>query len=410
MIRPVRIYQDANFILLAINMLLVLLGYAAAYYFGETVVGPFKISKTVILLISILYLIKSYPKQFIVHPILKQSLVLFMVVLFLISPLLSDDIGYSINRTLTFVIPFLYVYFCIKYLILKHGFNTTWRGFTSSVNWVYIVPLITFLVAGASFQLTDIYGKTAEEGLIFVSNHFGWSSAIFLLTSIDLLNSKSSRGYRKLIIYFFGLLSIYLLYISGSRSSLLSVALAFVVFLFFNTQLHFFYKTIIVILIIYLGGNFIKEEESAVNKRYNLTLEQLEEGEARKMMMDAAINIYNKDESLWVFGSGLFNYEIFGDKMLLENYHNSYFEVLFGGGVFIFLVFLFLFVYGPIKNYITYYHKYSLIIFPIMIIPFFESNLTGGQFLFFPWFGYALLYSYDPRLISHKVDNDESTN
>ena len=404
------INKDANFFLLALNMLLVLLGYAAAYAFGEAVVGPFKFIKSAILLISILYLIKTYPRQFIGYPILRQQLVLFMVLLFLISPLLSDDIQYSMSRTLTFVVPFLYVFFCIKYLILRFGYSNTWKGFTSAVNWVYVVPLLTFLIAGASFELTDIYGKTDEAGLIFVSNHFGWSSAIFLLTSIDLLNNKLTRRYRKLLIYFFCLLSIYLLYISGSRSSLLSVAMAFVVFLFFNTQLHLFYKTAVIILIIYLGGNFLKEEESAVNKRYNLTLEQLEEGEAREMMMDAAINIFNKDQSLWIFGSGLFNYEIYGDKMLLDNYHNSYFEVLFGGGVFVFMVFLILFVYRPLRNYVAYYHKYSLIIFPIMIIPFFESNLTGGQFLFFPWFGYTLLYSFDPELVGTRRENDEDPN
>jgi len=386
-----------------------LLGYAAAYYFGETVVGPIKNSKTVFLLIAILYLLKSYPKRFLLYPILNQTLVLFMVTLFLISSLLSDDVAYSISRTLTFVIPFLYVFFCIKYLIVKYGFSATWSGYTSSVNWVYIVPLLTFLVTGASFQLTDIYGKTGEEGLIFVSNHYGWSSTIFLLTSIDLLNSKSSGRFRKLIIYLFGLLSIYLIYISGSRSSMLSVALAILVFLFFNTQLHFFYKTAITILMIYLGSNFMQLEESAVNKRYSVTLEQLEEGEARVIIMDTAVGIFNSDKSLWIFGSGLFNYEIFNNKMNLKNYHNSYFEVLFGGGVFIFFVFVVLFVYKPLRNYIGYYHKYSLVIFPILIIPLFESNLTGGQFLFYPWFGYTLLYSFDPKLIPATFKDDEST-
>lgn len=399
------IYRDINFWLLSVNMLMVLLGYAFVYAMGVEFAALAKTTRLVFLFISIVVLIKSYSLAALRASVLRQQLVIFLIALFFVNVFFSEHLSYSIGRTLTFLVPFLYVFFCIKYFILKYGFNSTWYGFNSSVNWVYMVPLLTFLLAGANFELTNIYGNTKDEGLIFVSNHFGWASVIFLLTGVDLLISRRISKFYRLMIFIIGLLAIYLLLISGSRSSLLSIGLALVVFILFNRGVKFFYKMIIVSLIFYLGYNQYLQETSAVSTRYDATMEQLEEGEARELILMGTVESFNKDTSMWLFGIGLFNYEILMKKFGVKNYHNSYLEVLFGGGIFIFGFFVLLFVYIPVKNYITYYHKYSLVIFPILIIPFFESNLTGGQFLFFPWFGYTLLYSFDPRLIDSSTSH-----
>ena len=224
------IRRDFNFWFLLLNMLLVLLGYAFVYAMGLSYAAPAKSARLLFLFISIAYLIRSYPVSILRVPYLRQPLILLLVSLFMISVLFSEHITYSIGRTLTFVIPFLYIFFCIKYLILKYGFNSAFYGFNFAVNLVYMLPLVTFLYTGASFQLTNIYGDTKESGLMFVSNHFGWSSAIFLLSGFDLLTSKRLNRFNVYVIYIMALLSVYLLLISGSRSSLLSVGLALMVF------------------------------------------------------------------------------------------------------------------------------------------------------------------------------------
>ncbi len=73
----------------------------------------------------------------------------------------------------------------------------------------------------------------------------------------------------------------------------------------------------------------------------------------------------------------------------LANYHNSYFEILFGLGVPLFILFMVFMLYEPIKQFLKRVSKYDLLLIPLVIIPFFESNLTSGQFLFFPWFSYV---------------------
>ena len=86
----------------------------------------------------------------------------------------------------------------------------------------------------------------------------------------------------------------------------------------------------------------------------------------------------------------MFNYDAFiKEGEGIANYHNSYFEILFGLGVpFLFFIW-FLCYMSLLNNLLKRVSKYDLLLIPLIIIPFFESNLTAGQFLFFPWFSYV---------------------
>ena len=91
------------------------------------------------------------------------------------------------------------------------------------------------------------------------------------------------------------------------------------------------------------------------------------------------------------------------NKDVLHGYHNSYYEILFGVGIILFLVFLSFMMFRPLIRYIKYYAKYTLLLPPLMILPFFESNLTGGQFLFFPWFTFMLLLNAKIKFWNRKT-------
>ena len=121
--------------------------------------------------------------------------------------------------------------------------------------------------------------------------------------------------------------------------------------------------------------------------------QQLESGvEGRFDAFFVMLNYLEFNPSVWFYGVGMFNYE-FLEKggALLHGYHNSYFDVLFGVGTIVFSFFIFFMVIWPLKIFWKTTASYSLLIFPLMIIPFFGSDLTAGQFLFFPWFAYMIL-------------------
>jgi hypothetical protein len=58
-------------------------------------------------------------------------------------------------------------------------------------------------------------------------------------------------------------------------------------------------------------------------------------------------------------------------------------------------------VFRPLKLLFYDLGGNYILIIPLIIIPYFESNITGGQFLFFPWFILMLLLnakSIKPRI------------
>ena len=100
---------------------------------------------------------------------------------------------------------------------------------------------------------------------------------------------------------------------------------------------------------------------------------------------------FNSHPLNWVTGIGVFNYSLIHGKTNVLTYHNSYWEILFGLGLPLFFAFLSFMVFRPLYRFIKFYSKYTLLFIPLLIIPYFESNLTAGQCLFFPWFTYMLL-------------------
>jgi len=405
-----KITRDRNFILLNINALLVLVSYATAFLLGFYMIPYVKIIRTAFLFLSIILLLKEYPSDLFKYNSLHQNKVIWIILLLFLTTFLSGNIIFSINRTFTFVVPFVYIFFNVKLLVKKYGQKLTLIAFCSSMNYIYLIPIISFFLSGGNLGLNNIYGS-AEDGFIFVSNHFGWSSAIFLLTAMDYHFNFRPEGFRKKLLILFGLISMYLLLISGSRSALLSVGLAAIFFFLYNKKANTVSKLVLVLMIFAFTTFYIGVESSALNERYDVSIEQAEEGESRLVMMNAGLELFSRDPTNWIFGLGLFNYDVFENKNILESYHNSYFEILFGGGVFIFLLFFIVFVYQPLKNYFLYFKNNFLIIFPIMIIPFFESNLTGGQFLFYPWFIFSILFSvkrFKPKLVNNNLIHQNS--
>lgn len=397
------ISKDLVFRLLFFNMGLVIFGYALGVLTGMASVGPMRVVKYSVLLISIFYL---FSINFNILRLLGSYLraLPYLSVLFLLFALLSSDPLLSIGKVLTYVVPFLYVAFSVGYLLIRYPTLKVIHAFINAINWVYFLPVISYFITGGKITDTNIYSVDEQnEETAFVSNHYGWASTIFLLTALDLLRNVSLPWWRRLTLGVFGIIAMYLVLISGNRTSWLSLALVAVVFIFRYQRVPLYQKLMLSVLPIGIIFFLLNDPDSAINARLEKTRVQQKKGEPRAKLSGKMILYFNKNPNLWITGIGMFNKEKIKSITDWSGYHNSYFEVLFGSGVFAFALFMYLIVIRPIWCYIRYYSTSYLFFLPLLIIPYFESNLTGGQFLFFPWFMTTLLIGYSPRFAKIKL-------
>src|SRR6185312_7870818 len=316
--------------------------------------------------------------------------VIFGVLIFYVS-IGAGNVTNSFGRSLTFFIPFIYVYLSLTYLIANFGIQIFLKGFHYCVLIIYSIPLITYILSGGKITDTNIYGPGGESQM-FSSNGYGWSATLYLLAILfvwkDVKLTKVSR-------VFFGMLlpvAILFFFVSVNRTSWLSMAVAMIPFFFSYKAMHLKYKIFIALVILGFISVLLSDPNSSLNFAKEKSNKQEQVGEERFIVAGIGRDYFNEEPTLWIRGVGMFNFSsILKNKSNLSNFHNSYYDILFGVGIPLFLLFLSFMVFKPIVRYVRYYSKYTLLIAPLMITPFFESNLTGGQFLFFPWFTFMLL-------------------
>lgn len=372
---------------------LVIVGYALGVLTGMASVGPMRVVKYSVLLLSVLFLLKKSLLTLRLVASYMQA-VIVLSVLFIFFALLSDSTT-SVLRVLTYIFPFLYVAFSVGYLLLLYPVRQVLHAFINAINWIYFLPIVSFFITGGSVTDTNIYdiSETGEDNA-FVSNHYGWASTLFLLTALDLLRNVSLPWWRKLMLGVFSLIAIYLVLISGNRTSWLSLSIVGLVFIFKYRKIVLYQKVILSFLPLGLVLYLLQDPDSAINARLEKTRTQQKKGEPRAKTSMKMVSLFNQSPDLWVTGIGVFNKKKIESITGWGGYHNSYFEVLFGAGIPVFLFFFYLIVIRPGWYYVRYFATYYLFFLPLLIIPFFESNLTGGQFLFFPWFIMAILMGY----------------
>jgi hypothetical protein len=388
------IQKDAVFRLLFLNMLLVIVGYALGVLTGMASVGPMRILKYSFLLFSMLYLFKINQNLLRVLAHYLQALILLSVT-FLFFALLSSDPVNSLVQVLTFIVPFLYVAFSVGYLMVRYSIQGVLHAFINSINWVYFIPVMSYFLTGGKLTDTNIYYVSSEnEEAAFVSNHYGWAGTLFLLTGMDLLRNVSLPWWRKLLLVAFGAIAAYLVLISGNRTSWLSLGIVAILFIFKYQGLRIYQKSLLSLFPIGMVLFLLQDPTSALNARLEKTRIQQKKGEARVNASNSMVSYFNQTPEFWVTGIGMFNKAKINSLTGWSGYHNSYYEVLFGSGIVVFAFFMYLIVGRSLWHYLLIFATRYLFFLPLLIIPFFESNLTGGQFLFFPWFIMAILMSY----------------
>lgn len=387
--------KDIHFKLFLFNCSFVILGYGINTITGQALLTPVKAIRMLVLGVSIILLIRHYyystkDRNF-------GSYHFLLLYIILSGTIFSYNISYSLNRAITFLFPIFYLMVFFKYATSKYSISAIGKEISNYFQITYAIPILVFAIFERSFGSTYLKGDVQA----FVRNHYGWSSILFLLCSADLLLNYKVPNWRKWLTLPLLPIAFYILLASGSRSSWLALALTSLVFLVRLNSIPIWVKPLLFVVASIPIFSFLNDSDSALYARWEKTQLQLEKGEDasdRIYWLNLVLHEFNENPTRWLTGRGFFNYE----GLPFKGYHNSYYEILFGCGVFVFAYFLYLFLLRPAYFYFRYYSKYFLTFFPLVIIPFFESNLTGGQFLFFPWFTYMMFYSIDP-VAHHKM-------
>jgi hypothetical protein len=387
-----KVLTDPVFILLFLNSLMVLLAYSYNSYY-QAISGTFTLVKQFLILASIFYLLT----QKISLGIFRSSTLLIPITFLFFSALRTSFLS-SIYSLSTLFIPYFYLLFSLSYLVIHYEFKTTFAHLLILINAVYLYPVLIYYIFGSGFEKTNIYG--IQENGFFYSNHYGWASTVFLTTAPAILYLfNPGKLYRNILLGSI-ILAFYLLIISANRASFLAISIALMVLLLYPKGIQLLKKNNLKLLpfLILIPAYFlisIKDQKGSAIEfliaKNEKQFETKEMEESRLVVTDFSFRHFNEQPLLWFTGVGLFNHSFIEGVTNLGAYHNSYWEILFGGGVFAFFFFLNVMVFRPFYVFKKYIGNFGLVIIPLVIIPFFESNLTGGQFLFFPWFSVMLL-------------------
>ncbi|HEY5462806.1 MAG TPA: O-antigen ligase family protein [Hanamia sp.] len=391
--------------LLFLNGFFVIFAYAAYNLTGGAATGSVRIFKNIFLFFSLTYMIAT---NRIMNPgrIFDSGFVpvIFGVLIFYVSIGTGSAID-SFGRSLTFFIPFIYVYLSLTYIIANFGIQLTLKGFHYGVLVIYSIPLFIYIISGGKITDTNIYVQNKNDQ-VFTANNYGWSATLYILSILFVWKDVKLTKISKVFFGVFLPVAILLFFTSANRTSWLSMAVAMIPFFFSFKAMHLKYKISIVLIMLGFISVLLSNPNSSLNFAKEKSNKQEQVGEERFIVAGIGRDYFNKEPTLWITGVGMFNFSsILENKSNLGNFHNSYYDILFGVGIPLFLLFLSFMVFKPIVRYIRYYSKYTLLIAPLMIIPFFESNLTGGQFLFFPWFTFMLLLNAKTKFWNRETFN-----
>lgn len=399
-----KIWEDKILRLLFFNILLVIIGYAMAGLTGMTsnaIMTPFK---TLVLAYSIYQTGKCLSRQEFEWIKKDFNILLLFIGLIFVLLFFSIDFFKTIERTSQFIIPFVYVFLITSYLSLRYPKQESWFFFILILNGIYALPILYFMLFGGGFSAKDIYG--IEEGEAFASNHYGWASLVFILTFYDLIKNYELPTFYKWAGYMMIIPAIYLLIISGNRASYLSFVIVTVVFILRHKGTNWAVKIIFAIGTFVFVTNQLNQEGTILNERLKKTELQLEDEEenkdTRRTARQTGIEVMDKHPETYITGFGLFSFReailafepSTSFDRIRSGVHNSYLELFFGSGIIVFSLFLMVYIISPLYKYLIQYSDKLLFVLPVFIIPFFESNLTGGQFLFYPWLVTAMLLKF----------------
>ena len=305
----------------------------------------------------------------------------------------SVDFFWSIERLLSWIPFVVYVNYFIVYLFRQYSKDEAQIKLLQIFNIVYFYPVAVMFLTGVMFQTTNIYGQNISG---FKANVLGWACTVFVLTGFDLYTNRNDSKLVKRLFLLLAVISLWGIVLTGSRSSYVSLAVATMVLVLRSQQISFSFKVIVGLCIFVFAYYIITSPDSVINLRSQYANIRQTKGEIRFELADKAFQTMLKYPTLIFTGFGFDNFKAGlsaygGIKTDLAS-HNSYLELLFSSGLFTFLFFLIFFAANAILKYLRFDSSRFVYVPMLIIVPYFESNLNAGQFLFFPWMTVLFFY------------------
>lgn len=305
----------------------------------------------------------------------------------------SVEVSRSFGRILSWI-PFLvYTNYFIVYLFRYYPKDDAKVKLLQIFSLIYFYPVAVMLLTGVAFQSENVYGQYVGA---YKANIIGWSCTMFLVMSFDLYANLSMSLWLRYLFFLTAFVVLWAVVLTGSRSSYAGLALSVAVLVVRSQRISIYLKIAASVCILAFAYYIITSPDSVVNLRAKYANIRRQRGEVRVKLAKEAFKVFSEYPNVLITGFGFD-----GFRAGLERYagvrtelasHNSYLEVLFSGGILCFLFFLIFYVINAFLKYLRFDSKYFIFLPALMIIPYFESNLNAGQFLFFPWMTFMFYY------------------
>ncbi len=393
---------DKNWLLFFANVLFVIL----SYWIFNALPGfypAFKAFRIAVLLLSLLnlYLYKTPPKFFV--PARYGYVVPVFGLLFIPSIIFA---GQPLATAVRLVSILLYIYYLFLFF---RRVSEQYPGLQQQLllieifRFCYLIPIAIYFLNRPSLTEINIYGSD-KAALGMTSNNFGWAASFYFLLTVDRIKNFPTPGRNRRFIDLLSLpVALYIVFISGSRSSLLALAIAFILLIFFRRNISNLYKSLAVMSILVIYIVVAGMQDLAVNrKRGSASQHGRAKKEVRMLIWKDIYHTMTSDPRILFFGVGPENSKNTLNQYLNRFYkvhpHNTYLILLFEGGLICFSWFLVYFLFLPLARYLRQdITQYSYVVHPF-IISFFDHNLGPGQFMAFPLFSLIFLYLFRSEL------------
>ncbi len=380
---------DWHLVFFFLNVFLVVFGYSLRGGAFQAVKG----ARTVLVLVSTVSLFARPGAARYLFTSHKNWVLWLFILINLLVLAFSVDFVKSLGRIAAWLPFLIYLNYFIAYLLRKYSRETARLRLLQLYNLVYLFPLLVMLVYANPVFNRNVYGYDIGG---FKANALGWAGIAFFVTAVDLLmNANPSAGY-KYLLRGGSLFAVLALSATGSRSSYLCLAVTLMILVVNSKRMKFMAKVLVSVLIAGITVYMLGDPGSALNQRLRKSEQQIEKGESRLQMAEIAFETMLDNPELLLTGFGYDNFRegiarYRGIQIDLPS-HNSYLELLITTGFFSFLFFVVFLVFNAVWRYVRFDIRRFVFLPTFLIIPFFESNLNAGQFLFFPWMTFLFYY------------------
>jgi len=389
-----------------LNVFLVVYGYSLR----EGAFQAIKAFRTVLVVVSLGALFFQQGGKFVFDKHKNWVLWVFIGLNVLVLPF-SVNFFRSLER-LSAWLPFLiYANYFVVYLFTHYTKDEAQIKLLQVFNLAYFYPVLVLFFYGVVFSAENIYGQNIGA---YKANVLGWACGMFVLTGFDLYANRPMAKWLRNVFFIVAMLTLWGIVLTGSRSTYIALAAGALVLVLRSHRISFQLKIGVTLCLLAFAYYIITSPDSVINLRAQYADIRQQKGEIRFELAQRATELLLQYPGLLFTGFGFDNFraglETYGGIKTDLASHNSYLELLFGSGLFVFLFFMIFFAFNALRKYVVFDSQQFVCMPMLLIVPYFESNLNAGQFLFFPWMTFLFYYVHVTSWQRHVADMPQRAN